>query len=266
MVRIADHAAAALGERAELPAAVDLLGFAVRPLRMSELVGVLVERAAARRATNVAYLNAHTVNLAADDSAYADALRHTDLLYADGVSVVWASRWLGRGLPERMTSADYFPLFAERCAERGLSLYLLGGEPGVASRASLALRRRSPRLVVAGTRDGYFADWDSERVIADINAAKPDVLVLGLGSPRQELWLARHADALRVPVRWCVGALLDYLAGVESRAPAWLRAAGCEWLYRLLADPVGKWRRYILGNPRFVWQVLRAGRQTAASN
>lgn len=266
MVRIADPAAERPGSVAALPEPVDVLGYPVRPLRISELIATLVERAARRVRTRVSYLNANTANLASDDPELAAALRSSDVLYADGISIVWAGRWLGQSLPERMTSADYFPMFAQACARRRLSMYLLGGAPGVALQAALALRRTAPDLVVAGTRDGFFADWDTERVIAEVNATRPDVLVVGMGTPRQECWLAANAARLDVPVAWSVGALLDYLAGVEPRAPRWMCAAGCEWLYRLLADPIGKWRRYLVGNPRFAWQVWRASRAAAARN
>jgi N-acetylglucosaminyldiphosphoundecaprenol N-acetyl-beta-D-mannosaminyltransferase len=97
----------------------------------------------------------------------------------------------------------------------------------------------------------------SAEVVETINAAKPDILAVGMASPRQEFWLADHGAKLDVPVRWCVGALFDYLAGTERRAPAWLCRVGGEWMYRLAMDPLGKWRRYLLGNPRFVWNTLR---------
>ena len=240
-----------------LPRALKVLGLPVRPLTTDGLIEALVGRALSRVRTTVCYANAHTANLACRDPAYRAVLSGCDLLYADGASIVWASRWSGRRLPERMTAADYFPRFARRCAESGLSLYLLGGRKGVAEAAAARLRGSLPGLRIVGTHHGYFAEADSARVIADINTARPQVLAVGLSSPRQERWLAEHVGDLEVPVRWCVGALFDYLAGHESRAPAWLCRIGGEWLFRLMMDPVGKWKRYLIGNPRFVWNVLR---------
>lgn len=247
------------------PAAIEVLGYPLRPLRTAGLVELLVDRAASDVRTNVAYLNAHTHNLALDDPALRSALLSFDLLYADGISVVWASRALGRPLPERMTSADYFPRFALRCAEREVALFLLGGRPGVAERAAAALRAAVPGLRVAGVRDGYFSAGDARRVVDEINASGASALVVGLGSPRQECWLHAHSDLLRPALRWCVGALLDYLAEAEPRAPRWLRRAGGEWFFRLITDPRGKWRRYLLGNPRFVWHVWKARRGPRSS-
>ncbi len=249
--------------------AVDVMGLPIRPLRTDGLIDLLVDCARRGIRTTACYANAHTVNLAASDASFGELLRSADVLYADGASVVWASRWSERPLPERMTAADYFPRFAERCAAEGLSLFLLGGRPGVADRAAEALRRHvesatpgdreSSALRIAGACDGYFDEARSADVIERIRASGADVLVVGLSSPRQERWLAEHSDAIDVPVRWCVGGLFDYLAGRERRAPAWLRRMGGEWLFRLCVDPVGKWRRYLLGNPLFVWRALWRG-------
>lgn len=244
-------------QHVELPAPVDVLGFPIRPLRTDGLIELLAQRARAGARTTACYANAHTMNLACDDAAFRRVLAASDVLYADGASVVWASRWAARRLPERMTSADYFPRFARRCADLGLSIYLLGGRRGIAEAAAARLQESIPQLKIVGMQHGHFALDCSNEVVDDINTARPDVLVVGMSSPRQEFWLARQGDALDVPVRWCVGALLDYLAGAEPRAPQWLCRLGGEWLFRLAVDPLGKWRRYLLGNPRFVWNVLR---------
>lgn len=240
---------------------VDVLGFPIHPFDTDDLVEHLVDSAASGKPTNVGYLNAHAFNMSLDDARFADDLRRFDVLYADGHSIVWAGRKLGRNLPHRLTAADYFERFSRRAAERRVSLFLLGGRPGVAARAAEALSERIPGLVVAGTHHGFFDTNDGESVVRAINAAAPDLLVVGMGSPRQERWVLRNAAVLDAPVRWCVGALFDYVAGIEPRAPRWLCRLHGEWLFRLLADPRGKWRRYLLGNPRFVWHVLRATRQ-----
>ena len=243
--------------QSEPPQAVDVLGLPIRPLKTDGLIELLVQRARAGLRTTACYANAHTVNLACRHAHVRAMLSSCEVLYADGASVVWASRWSGRLLPERMTAADYFPKFARRCAEEKLSLYLLGGEESVASQAAAKLRELVPGLSIVGVHHGYFGPDESAGIVEEINAARPDVLAVGLSSPRQEQWLADHGKDLRVSVRWCVGALFDYLAGRERRAPAWLCRIGGEWLFRLLVDPVGKWRRYLIGNPLFVWNALR---------
>jgi len=240
----------------EPPRPVEVLGLPIRPMRIGELVDLLVQRARAGLRTSVCYANAYTANLACRDHRFRSVLRECDLLYADGASLVWASRWSDTRLPERMTAADYFDRFARQCAAEGVSLYLLGGSEGVARETAARLQAAIPGLSIVGAHHGYFQAADSARIIDEINALRPDVLVLGLSSPRQEFWLAEHAADLAPPVRWCVGGLFDYVAGKERRAPAWLCRMGGEWLFRLVVDPMGKWRRYLLGNPLFVWNTL----------
>lgn len=243
-------------KKAETPRPTDVLGLPILPLKAAELIDLLADRARSGTRTTVFYANAHTVNLACKDPAYRAVLGGCDVLYADGASVVWASRLGARPLPQRLTAADTFPRFARRCAEQGLSLFLLGGRGQTAEAAAAHLIHASPDLRIAGTHHGYFRPDDSNRVVGEINAARPDVLIVGMASPAQERWLAAHASDLCVPVRWCVGALFDYLAEREPRAPRWLCCVGAEWVFRLWVDPVGKWRRYLLGNPLFVWNAL----------
>jgi len=238
------------------------MGLPIRPLNIPELVEGLVERARRGERTTGCYANAHTVNLACRSRRFRSVLTGCDALIADGTPVVWASRWgRGRGvggeLPCRLTAMDYFPHLAARCAAEGLSLYFLGAAEGVAERAAAKVRQGLPAIRIVGASHGHFDLGRSWKIIDRINAARPDVLLLGMSSPRQELWLEKHAEELRVPVRWCVGALFDYLSGKEPRAPEWMRRVHCEWLFRLAVDPQGKWKRYLLGNPLFVWNFLR---------
>jgi N-acetylglucosaminyldiphosphoundecaprenol N-acetyl-beta-D-mannosaminyltransferase len=245
--------------RTDLPDPIEVLGLPVRPLDMRALVASVVNRARARIPTTGMYANAHTCNLAAKDQQFRRALRGCDLLYADGASVVWASRFSTskKLLPQRMTAADYFPKMVQACAEQNVSIFMLGNQPGVTTTASRRLQIEYPALRIVGTHHGHFDLAESPAVINKINAAKPDILFVGMSSPRQELWLAQHAQEIDAPVRWCVGALFDYIAGLEPRGPAWLCAHGGEWLFRLLADPGGKWKRYLIGNPLFVYHALR---------
>ena len=251
-----NEAASQPNDRCDPPPSIDVMGLPMRPIDMTQLIDLVACRAKSHRKMTLCYANAHTVNLARSDARYQRVLRDVDLLFADGISVVWASRGIGGGLPQRLTAADYLPGLIERCVADGISLYLLGGTDDVNRRAIERLRAEHPALRIVGGRPGFFEPGQSSSIIADINAAAPDILLVGMSSPAQEYWIAEHDAALRPPVRWCVGALFDYIAGAESRAPRWMCRVGCEWLYRLLVDPVGKWRRYLLGNPRFVWNAV----------
>ncbi len=239
------------------PESIHVLGMPITPFDADGLIDTIIARARRGVRTLGCYANAHTANLALADQQYHRILSKCDILLADGNSIVWAARLAGLGLSCRLTAMDYFPLLAERCATEGLSLFLLGGRPGIAAKAAECLTKRFLALRIVGTHSGHIANLDVTRVIEAINTGKPDILIVGMRSPRQETWLTDHADEIRAPVRWCVGALFDYLAGRERRAPNWLCQMSGEWLFRLAMDPMGKWRRYLLGNPLFVWNTIR---------
>jgi len=211
----------------------------------------------------VTYLNAHCSNLAARDAEYRAAVNRFGLVYADGQGVVWASRALGAPVPERVNAGDFIPDFCRLCAIEGIRLFLLGSYQGVPERAAQTWSKAAPGLAVAGTRHGFFTPEEEESVAAAINAARPDILIVGMSAPRQELWALRWAERLHVPVIWCVGALFEYFSDTRPRAPVWMRRAGLEWLFRLALEPRRLWRRYLVGNARFVWRVLRARRKQA---
>jgi N-acetylglucosaminyldiphosphoundecaprenol N-acetyl-beta-D-mannosaminyltransferase len=172
------------------------------------------------------------------------------------MSVVWAARRNGIDLAGRMTAADFFPEYLRRFTASGRRVFLLGGAPGVAERAVAHLHREIPEFEPAGWHHGYLSEALDRQVIDQIQAAKTDILLVGMGSPQQERWIAKHRTQLNVPLVWAVGALFDYSAGVERRCPKWMGNSGLEWLYRLGQQPRKMAARYLLGNPKFVWQVL----------
>jgi N-acetylglucosaminyldiphosphoundecaprenol N-acetyl-beta-D-mannosaminyltransferase len=212
----------------------------------------------------VMYVNAHVVNESRAVPELRRALETADLVYCDGFGVRLAARVLEVPVPHRMTGADWVWGLAAMCEMAGSSLYLLGSDPPVAREAAQRLQRWYPDLRIAGAHHGYF-DLDSphnERVIEDINAKQPDIVLVGMGTPKQELWLQRYAERLDADVLWTVGALLDYIAGRVPRAPRWLADNGLEWIWRLAIEPHRMWRRYLLGNPKFLSRVM-AERQRA---
>jgi N-acetylglucosaminyldiphosphoundecaprenol N-acetyl-beta-D-mannosaminyltransferase len=191
--------------------------------------------------------------------------------FADGTPIVWASRLLGRGLRGRVTGADLLPALCGMAADRGYSVFILGGAEGVADRAAGNLVARYPRLRVAGTHTpppGFGEDPGPVAEALDaVRRARPDLLFVGLGSPRQELWVHRHWDDLACTVAVCCGAAIDFAAGTQRRAPAWVQRAGVEWLWRLLREPRRLWRRYLVDDAAFLgiflkeWWRLRVRRQ-----
>ena len=209
------------------------------------------------------YVNAHVLNQSRVNPELREALERADLVYCDGYGVRLAAKALETAVPHRMTGADCIWGLAGLCAAAGQSVYLLGSEPGVAAEAARRLSRRFPQLDVAGTHHGYFEAGSAHdaRVLEDINARRPDIVLVGMGSPKQELWIERNADRLDADVLWSVGALFDYVSGRTPRAPALLSDNGLEWIFRLAVEPQRMWRRYLLGNPVFVSRVMAQARE-----
>jgi len=220
-----------------------------------------------RPARRVMYLNAHVLNQSRANPALREALERADLVYCDGYGVRLAAKALDAEIPHRMTGADWIYGLAALCELGGQSVYLLGAEPGVAAEAARRLDRWYPRLRIAGTHHGYFdiGSAHDDRVVEDINARKPDIVLVGMGTPKQELWVAHNAAHLKTDVVWTVGALFDYVSGRVPRAPRWLADNGLEWIFRLAIEPQRMWRRYLLGNPVFISRVLAQARARHAA-
>ncbi len=199
-----------------------------------------------------AFVNAHCLNLAYNDQEYKEILSQADAVWPDGIGVKLAGRKLGFPVPENVNGTDMFPLLAKRAAQSGKTLFLYGARPGVAEKAAENAVADHPGLRIAGTCDGFASD---EEAIQRINAAKPDILLVALGVPKQEKWIAEHRQQLDCKAVIAVGGLLDFISGRIPRAPQWMRKCGLEWLYRLYQEPVGKFRRYVIGNPLFLLRL-----------
>lgn len=218
------------------------------------------ERGEHRRIT---YVNAHVLNQSVTHPDLRRSLLASDLVYCDGYGVRLAAKTLGLPVPHRMTGADWIWGVAALCEEAGRSLYLIGSVPGSASDAAAELRRWYPRLEVRGTHHGYFEleSPHNERVLEHIAEHKPDVLLVGMGTPQQELWVDRYFDRIDAHVVWSVGALFDYISGRMPRAPHWMADHGLEWIFRLAMEPRRMWRRYLIGNPAFLYRIMQERRR-----
>jgi len=234
---------------------VRILGVRVDALTYAGLLDSIGRFIAAGGPHHICTANPEFVMEAQRNPAFRAVLERADLCMADGVGLLWAARRQGHPLPERVTGSDGVPLIAERAATEGWRLYLLGAGPGIAAAAGEILRTRYPGLQIVGVYEGTPADSDAPGIIARITAARPDILFVAYGAPRQDLWIAQHRDALRVPVMMGVGGTFDHITGARKRAPRWVQRLNLEWLFRLLTQP-WRWRRQ-LDIPRFVWAVIR---------
>lgn len=235
-----------------------LLGLSID--EMSQLEAIETIRGIWRRGakSRVFFVNAHCVNNAFASFAYTQSLRQAEFVLPDGSGVLLASKILRLPIKHNLNGTDLTPLICQSAAEDGRSIFLLGAQPGTAEQAAKSLVERFPTLRIAGVRDGYFAVEESAEIVARINAAQPDILLVALGVPLQELWITEHFDELQAPVCLAVGALFDFLSNSVPRAPMILRRLGLEWMFRLLREPRRLWKRYLIGNVTFLSRVFAA--------
>jgi N-acetylglucosaminyldiphosphoundecaprenol N-acetyl-beta-D-mannosaminyltransferase len=192
-----------------------------------------------------------------EDASLRDAIDGAHLLTIDGQAVVWAARALGQAVPERVAGADLMEELLAHSARRGYSVYLFGAEQDVVEECVARAKQLYPALAIAGYRNGYFKAEDKAAIVAAIRDARPDILFLGFGSPTKEYFMKTHYRELGVPFVMGVGGTFDVFAGRVSRAPRWMQRSGLEWSYRLAQEPRRMWKRYLVGNTRFLSLVAR---------
>jgi N-acetylglucosaminyldiphosphoundecaprenol N-acetyl-beta-D-mannosaminyltransferase len=204
--------------------------------------------------------NVHAVIAAHNDLAVKNALSHADMVCPDGMPLVWAGRRLGFDMPHQVSGPELMKIFCESSATKCYSHYFFGGAPEVTESMVSKLRQRNPDLRVAGVYSPPFralSPEEDQEQIDRINAAKPDVLWVALGCPKQEVWMQAHRDRLQVGVMLGVGQAFDIHAGRLKQAPRWMRSNGLEWLYRLVHEPNRLWKRYLLTNSQFILLLAR---------
>lgn len=236
---------------------INILGVRVDVVDTQGLCKKVIEFVLDGKQHKIMYVNADCLLLSLKNKFYQQVINKADLVYADGIGVVWGARILGHHLPGRSTGADFVPDFCKVFADHDLGIYLIGAREGVAEEAANRLKMKVPHLKIVGTHHGYFAKEDRERIIASINNAKPHILLVGFGAPYQEMWIDEHATRLQASVIWGVGGLFDFLSGRTRRGPQLLLNHGFEWLCRLIVEPRRLWRRYLIGNTKFVYYLLR---------
>jgi exopolysaccharide biosynthesis WecB/TagA/CpsF family protein len=240
-----------------------ILGIPISRLTGEQALDVIDDWAADNTCQTLAYVNAHTLNLAVHVDALQRSLRRSRLVLNDGVGLSLAARMRGERFPENLNGSDFTVRLLQLAASRGWGVFFLGGEPGVAEVAACRLEERVAGLRVVGVCHG-FTD-ESDKVLAQrVRDAGATLLVVALGNPLQEIWLDRNLEATGALVGIGVGAFLDFTAGRVRRAPRWMNALGMEWCFRLLQEPRRLWRRYIVGNPVFLLRAWRDRHQLAS--
>ena len=232
---------------------VEILGVGVDPVTMDEALARVEGFFSARSPHLIATANAEMLMNATHDDQLRSILNGADLVVPDGAGTVWAAHHLGADMPERVAGYDLAQEIMRRATSAGRKIFFFGSAPGVADKAKRTAEQLYPGISIVGTRNGYFSADEEPSIIEQIKRAQPDLLLVALGVPKQEKWLAAHMDELNVPVSIGVGGTFDVMAGVMKRAPLWMQRAKLEWLFRAMLQPKRAGR--LLALPKFVFKV-----------
>ncbi len=237
---------------------ITIVGVSIDVINKEELERSIIASVQAGRKAVYAYVNVHALNLSQKDENFRRFFNEADTVYCDGEGVRLGAWILGKKLPPRVALTYFIWDLCALCESTSASIYFLGASEDIVSRAVGVVKRKYPRLTIAGWHNGYFDKEgpESEQVIQRVNDARPDLLFVGFGMPSQEHWIQRNVDRLDAKVILPCGSMIDFTAGVKSLAPAWMADHGLEWVHRLIQEPARLWRRYLMGNPAFLLRVM----------
>ena len=229
-----------------------ILNTYVNALTLDETVAEVEDIIARGVPTQHVVVNASKVNLMEADSELVEIVNACPLINADGASIVWAAKKLGVPLSERVTGIDLFLRLVEVAAEKNYGIYLFGAKEEVVTKVKAIFWEKYPALRVVGFRNGYFTEADETQIVSDMAASGADMMFVAFSSPKKEYWVHKHLDTIGIPFVMGVGGSFDVIAGVTDRAPKWMQDHGLEWFYRFVQEPGRLWKRYIIGNAKFV--------------
>jgi N-acetylglucosaminyldiphosphoundecaprenol N-acetyl-beta-D-mannosaminyltransferase len=240
---------------------INLLGVSVHPIgskNLNDMIGNIILR---NEKHLILHVNAHCLNLTFKYPWLRQFLNRATIVFCDGFGVILGARILGSHIPERITYADWMWQLAQYAEQQGFSLFFLGARQSVAEKAATCLVEKYPGLRIAGVHNGHFDKTpggpENTTVIQKINEARCNILIVGFGMPLQEKWLMENWKYIDANIALTGGAVFDYISGELRRSPQWMTNHGLEWLGRLIIEPSRLWKRYLLGNPVFLWRILR---------
>lgn len=236
----------------------NVMDIPVQALSMDESLGYIRSRIEAGIFTQHVVVNAGKIVAMQSDEELRRSVLEADMINADGMSVVWASRFLGKALPARVAGIDLMLELVKMSFEKGYKCYFLGAKQAVVEAVVAEFSGKYSPDIVAGYRNGYFSSEDEAQVAEDIAASGADMLFVAMSSPKKEIFVNKYKDVMKVPFVMGVGGSFDVVAGVTKRAPLWMQRLGLEWFYRFIQEPRRMWKRYLVGNSKFLWLVLKA--------
>jgi N-acetylglucosaminyldiphosphoundecaprenol N-acetyl-beta-D-mannosaminyltransferase len=236
---------------------VYVLGVRVGVLTRHRLTALLRESFDSGQKGWFSYINVHAINLSQDAPWFRLFLNDSLVTYCDGQGVRLGAALAGKTIPERIVMSDWIYDICELAVLRQAKVFLLGSTAPILEQAVAALKRQYPGLRIVGSHHGYISDLDGEVLLQTINKANPELLIVGMGMPIQEQWILKYSTRIQARLIFNAGSCLDYVAGAKKRCPDWMGIMGLEWLYRLAKEPRRLWRRYLFGNPLFLYHIIR---------
>lgn len=254
-------------ESLDVPKRVSILRAMIDNIRFKDVFNRIEQSIGKQEGIHIITPNVHHLILLENDEEFRRIYQNASLVVADGMPLIWASKFLGTPLKEKISGSDLVPEICKVAARKGYKLFFLGGRSGAVQKAKEKLEGRFPFIKIVGVYVPPFGfenyRSEDEKIVKLIKESNPDILLVGLGAPKQEKWIYKHSKELNVPVSIGVGATFEFIAGVVKRAPRWMQKVGLEWLWRLMMEPQRLWKRYLIDDMRFFWLVFlqRLGRE-----
>jgi N-acetylglucosaminyldiphosphoundecaprenol N-acetyl-beta-D-mannosaminyltransferase len=236
---------------------VSIFNIRINPLRRFEFLAII--ESAIRNGRQLAQfgVNSATINDIVRNVEFRHTINSADLVHIDGMSVVWALRSFGYKIPERVATPDLADDILAMAERERMSIFLFGAQENILSLCRKNIEKKFPNIVIAGSRNGYYNPEEEKGIFDLINNASPDILFLGMSSPKKELFFESYRHKLEAKYILGVGGYFDIMSGLIRRAPRWMQDTGLEWLFRLIQEPRRLWKRYLIGIFQFFWLVIK---------
>ncbi|MBN2165692.1 MAG: WecB/TagA/CpsF family glycosyltransferase [Marinilabiliaceae bacterium] len=234
-----------------------ILGIPIASLSMSETVDFIIKSIKSKKQIQHVAVNAGKIVAMQKNELLRNSVLDADIINADGQSVVWAAKLLGKSLPERVAGIDLMMNIIEQAHLNGLKCYFFGAKEIVVKKVVEHFTEKYSKEIIAGYRNGYYSEDDTDLIAEDIVRSGADILFVAINTPKKEIFANKYKAQIQVPFMMGVGGSFDVVAGITKRAPLWMQHAGLEWFYRLLQEPSRMWKRYLIGNLSFIFLVLK---------